>query len=292
MRLYLLLLISSVLSSTLYFTLNKRLSKTVIMSSVNFYLFNAIVSGPAAVLFLILSRGLRAVSLYTLLIGFVFAIMTMGIQFATIKAMHCGPMSYTVMFSSCGMILPSMAGVLFWQETFSWLQVLGTVLLIVSFVTGANSKKHQNITKKWLCFAFLLFLCTGLVGIVQKIHQGSAYKEEMFSLLFLNFAIMGFGSFLLYLWERNRRPAAEKFQPKGSVLAECILIGFFVAFTNAANLYLAGKLPSMFFFPAVNGGSSVLCGLVSCFFLKEKLDRAQLISFGVGIIGLVCLGAG
>ena len=286
------LLLCSILSTTIYSTLNSRFSRTVMKGQGDFYLFNTIVSVPAAILFLILSRGLQMISLYTVLIGIVFAVMTMGSQFATIKAMHCGPMSYTVMFSSCGMIIPAVAGVLFWRENFSWLQALGAAVLVVSFVTGANFKKHQNITLKWLCYALVLFLCAGLVGIVQKIHQSSAYKDELFSLLFVNFAIMGVLSFLLYLRERKRRPEAEVFRVKGKILAGCILIGILVAFSNAANLFLSGKMASMFFCPAVNGGSTVLCGLISYFFLKEKLDRTQLISFGVGIIGLVCLGIG
>ncbi len=284
------LLGSSIITSVIYSTMNNVFSKKAIKNNSDFYLYNTICSFAAAVLFFILSGAMKSMSLYTLIVGLVFAAIMFGAQYTNIKAFKYGPMSYTTMFSSCGMILPAFAGILFWREKFSLFQLLGTVILVISFVVGTNFKKHENITLKWLKYALLLFIFAGVIGIIQKIHQSSSHKSEMFSLLFIVFFVMCICSFIMYILEKNN--GSVTFKLKAKTVLWCALIGLFTAFSHVTNLYLSGKMDSMFFFPVFNGSFTVVCFLVSIVLLKEKLDLIQKLSFILGVVGLVCLGIG
>ncbi len=286
------LLICSVVMLSLYMCLTNAFSKRIMRNNADFFLFNTILSVVASFLFLAAAGGLKRVSWYTVLLGILFAAITLTGQFASLKAFNCGPMSYTVLFNSCGMLIPAVAGALFWHESVSWLQAAGVAVLVIGFGIGTNFKKYQNVSLRWLCFALLLFFCAGMTGVLQKIHQTSPYQEERFSLLLIAFALMGLASFCCFLKERSTDKGKRRVPFKAAVLFPCLLAGVCLGFVNAANLYLAGKLPSVLFFPLVNGGSTILCGVLSLAVMKERLNRTQLISFVIGSLGVIFLGLG
>lgn len=283
------LLICSIIVSATYSTMNSVFSNKSIKGNRDFYLYNLIVSGAAVVIFFILSKGLKDISVYSLLVGLIFAVIMLVLQFSTIKAFRYGPMSYTAMFNSCGMIIPSLAGVLFWKEKFSVFQFVGMVIIIISFVIGANFKKHSNITLRWLKYAILLFISAGAIGVIQKIHQSSVHKSEKFSFLCIAFFVMCIASTIMYFGSKR---SSENLRFDFKTVSWCTIIGLFTAFNHAANLYLSGKMNSMFFFPVFNGSFTIACFVISMVLLKEKLAFSQKLSFGFGVIGLIFLGLG
>ena len=68
--------------------------------------------------------------------------------------------------------------------------------------------------------------------------------------------------------------------------------GVAIAAANVINLYLSGVMPSIVFFPTVNGANLLLMLLISTVFLKEHLSRAKWIGIAVGCaaIALLCIG--
>ena len=62
-----------------------------------------------------------------------------------------------------------------------------------------------------------------------------------------------------------------------------IITGVIIGAINLINLYLSGKMPSVIFFPIVNGGVIVLSGLAAILFFKEKLSVKQTIGLILGI---------
>ena len=71
-----------------------------------------------------------------------------------IAALQVGPMSYTSVIISFSTLISALSGVLFFDESLGWAQIVGIVLMLVSFILAAKSdsgEKKANV--KWL------FLC-------------------------------------------------------------------------------------------------------------------------------------
>lgn len=275
---------------TLYNTFSNVFSKKIMRERTDFFLFNALISTIAFVTFMFLAINAKCFSFYTVIMGALFAFITIISQFTGIQAMRFGSMANTVMFKSCGMLIPAIAGILFWHEEVSYLQIVGVTIIVISFIIGADLKEKNKMTLKWFFYAVLVFISAGMTGVVQKIHQGSSHRDERFALLFIAFFIMGISSWIMFFisGKRNNNTYSIRITPKFFILFAATGVCF--SFMHAANLYLSGTLPGIFFFPIVNGVPTVLCGLVSVLIMKEKLNRAQVISLIIGTIGIIILG--
>ncbi|MBE7067175.1 MAG: hypothetical protein E7385_06455 [Ruminococcaceae bacterium] len=289
-----LLLCLSVIMLTLYNLFSDIFSRRIIQTQSDFFTFNTGMSAVASVVFLVLALIEGSCSLYTLIVGLVFAVVTLAAQFATIQAMRYGSMANTAMFNSCGMLIPTIAGFIFWREKASWIQIIGVVIIIVSFVIGADLKTREKMKIKWFGYALLLFVCAGLTGVIQKVHQTSEYKNERFSLLFVAFIVMGITSLIMMFINRRKDNAAgtkaARLTPKYIILF--LLTGVCMSFVHPANLYLSGVLPGVCFFPIINGSPIILCGVLSVFIMKEKISHTQFISFVIGTVGIIVLSLG
>ncbi|MGI6530328.1 MAG: hypothetical protein ACOX3J_11750 [Clostridia bacterium] len=288
------LLFMSVCVSVLYSSFSNVFSKKMMKNSSDFFLFNASVSLVGALVFLVLTIRDGNVSLFTFLFGIAFMAITFLSIFSNIQALKHGSMACTVMFGSCGMLIPAIAGVIFWKEDISILQIIAAFIIAISFVIGADLKHMEKVTLKWFGFAFALFIFAGLTGILQKMHQSSQHSDERFFMLFVAFINMSVVSYLIYL--KSRKKDKEyinylKITPAKAAVVS-IVTGLCLSFVHPVNLYLSGVLPGIFFFPIINGSSTVLSGIVSVVVMKEKLKREQAISFIVGIIGIVLLSIG
>jgi len=124
-----LLLCLSVIMLTLYNLFSDIFSRRIIQTQSDFFTFNTGMSAVASVVFLVLALIEGSCSLYTLIVGLVFAVVTLAAQFATIQAMRYGSMANTAMFNSCGMLIPTIAGFIFWREKGSWIQIIGVVII-------------------------------------------------------------------------------------------------------------------------------------------------------------------
>lgn len=58
------------------------------------------------------------------------------------------------------------------------------------------------------------------------------------------------------------------------------------------NLYLSGALPSILFFPIMNGGLILLSSLAGWIVFREKLTRSQIFSLLLGVVAVCLIGNG
>ena len=123
----------------------------------------------------------------------------------------------------------------------------------------------------------------GIIGIMQKIHQNSEYKNELFG--FLASAFLFSMIFSVFMSKRNKR--SIKLEKKHCILA--VACGVCTFLMNFLNLRLSGLLPSQLFFPVVNGGAIILSSVVSVAVFREKITGIQLIGLIGGILSLIVL---
>ena len=259
------------------------------------HLFNSIVFGVAFIVLLLLNVGKSYdISLYTVGIAFLYATLTLGAQLFTIKAVQLGDVSVTSLIYYCGFIIPTIFSSIIWKESFNAFKILGLVLIIISFVFSVE-KKGKKGNWAWLITALLAMLCSGCIGIVQKVFSKSEYGCELRPMLCLAFAILTIVCLFLFFITKRKVDADDgetetdkKSGWKKETFA-AIGMGFSTAIPNVINTYLSGIIPGIIFFPVVNGGAILLAMLGGRLFFKEKLTKRKMFAIFIGLLAIVFL---
>jgi len=261
------------------------------------FVFNA-VNGLTAAAVLLCWGGFGASSAFTVILGIVFGAITALQGIANITALQIGPMSYTSVIISFSTLISALSGVMFFDESLGWAQIVGIVLMLVSFILAAKSggeEKKANL--KWLSLCLVAFVATGGIGIMQKVHQSSEHREELNAFLVIAFVssaiLCTIFAALLRRHESKTTNTADKVHKSRKrlwlLLGIMIAGGACVAANNKFNLYLSGVMDSAVFFPIVNGGGLVLTTLSAVLLFKERLSAKQWIGVVFGIASVVFL---
>ena len=148
---------------------------------------------------------------------------------------------------------------------------------------GLDKKSGGSVHGKWFLCSLLAFLFQGAIGVLQKVHQSSVYKEETGGFLFVGFVCAALYSLI--------RAKGGFSQIKGgkTTLAVAFVCGACTVAMNYINLKLSGMLPSQLFFPLVNGSAIILTSVVSLVLFKEKISKRQQIGLIGGILSLIAI---
>lgn len=270
------------------------------IKQINFY--NAIVSFFAVIVFLIWG-GFGNASLFTILLAILFGAVTACQYLFFLRAISIGSWSYTTVISCLSTLIPTCSGWIFWGEPISWVQIVGVVFLVVCFFlsTDLSSKENKKLSLKWLFYVSIAFVCSGSIGVIQKIFSSSSYAGELNAFLIIAFIFACIFALSIYIFmlikdRKINSVKIEKVKTKSikkyySILWITIIAlgGIFVAVNNKLNLYLSGIFDSAFFFPVVNGSNILLTTLFSILVFRDKLKVKQWIGFIMGVIALLFL---
>ena len=270
-------------------------SKNVSSSINGYHLFNAVSSLVCGVVLLLLSGGSLSISVYTIIMAVLFGIITALQQITNSAALGLGPWSYTSVIISMSTVITALSGALFFHETVRITQVFGIVLMVVCLILSVKKEEGEKKKKsmRWFVISLISCVCSGGVGIMQKVHQSSEHKDELTMFLIIAFIC----SFLfscanLAVSKLRKKTEAPLFDKKIKFpLLGVIFVfgGIGIALNNLINLYLSGVVDSAVFFPIVNGGGLVLITIASLVLFKEKLSAKQWVGMGFGIAATVML---
>ncbi len=248
-----------------------------------------------AALVLFIWGGVESLSVFTLGLGVLFGAIMTGQAVAMLKALEIGPMSYTTVIVSFSTLISALSGVAFFGESIGVWQWIGIAFMLASFLLAVKEdKQEKSASFRWLVFCVITFLCTGGIGLMQKIHQTSAYKTEINSFLIVAFVSSCLGSCLIGVWARRKEKTTfferdENGKIKWVLPAIALLSGSVTAVNHKLNLYLSGVMDSAVFFPIVNGGGLVLTTIAAVLLFKEKLTKRQWFGVGIGILSVLFL---
>lgn len=274
------LLSMSILSIVLQNSLFNSVSKKDLKTHADTLYYNSYIYIVCVILFGILAIG-NSVSAYSIALGLLFGIVTMLSNFYKLSALSKGPMHITILITTSSMILPAISGAVFFSEEFSIGKSVAMIALILFIYLSLKKEHTETINKKWILYCFISFLCQGAIGIIQKIHQTSAHKNELFLFLAVSFLF----SFLFARILSRKSKTTYKFMKKQYVFSGICGICTFVM--NFLNLQLSGILPTQLFFPLVNGSSIVLTSLISVTVFKERITKLQLTGLIGSLISLI-----
>jgi len=262
----------------------------------NVFLYNGVGCIVSAVI-LFLWGGIGSVSLFTLLLGILFGIITSLQAVLNLKALEIGPLSYTTVIISCSTLITALSGAMFFGESIAIVQYIGIGTMLISLFLSVEKKNEgKKASAKWLIVCLLAFACSGGIGLMQKIHQSSQYKDELNAFLVIAFSSAFVFSALtlivLYVTNKSKdisKNESETKSVKWLIIGNMLLGGVCVAVNNKLNLYLSGVMDSAVFFPIVNGGGVALVTLAAVVIFREKLTLKQWIGIAFGVVSIVFL---
>lgn len=234
-------------------------------------------------------RTLFNISSYSLSMAVLFALCVVVTYLSQTKAMSCGNGSTTMLIYSTGFLVPILFGSIFYRETVSVVQLLSLGLLLIALVLILRPSSAARIKPSltWIFFSFLSAFGSGMIAVLQKIHQRSSQADEFALLLTWEFIIAG--TVLSLITALLTKPSAQSSLTKKRLLvAGCS--GFFVCALNTLNIRLAGKLPAIIVFPIYNIGNLILSGVLCAILFREKISRRELLGFGIGCVALLLIG--
>lgn len=272
---FLILSISSVvLQNGIFNSVCKKHLKT----NDDIYKFNIFVYAVCLLIFGILTLN-ESISLYTVLLGVLFGVVTALSNLYKMLALSKGPMHITLLITTSSMIIPTLSGV-FFGEKFSLFKILLVLILIYFIYLSIGKSKEGKINKSWGIYCLLAFILMGSIGIIQKIHQTSSHKSEISGFLFVSF-------FISLIISGLRVKDKKNFKDKKILIPLAMICGVCTFTMNFLNLKLSGLLPSQLFFPLVNGSAIVLSSVMSAVLFKERLSKRQTVGLIGGILSLI-----
>ena len=272
----------SVASMVLNNSLISGASKRMLGTREDIYRFNSFSYLMCVLLFGFLALG-GGISLYTVILGAVFGIVTMLSNLYRTLALSDGPTHITILITTASMIIPTMSGVIMGLEEFRPLKLPAIGALVFFIYLSSKKSKSARIGKHWIFFCALAFLFQGIIGVIQKIHQSGEHKQELFPFLFVSFSV----SFLFASFLGHRKKSDTRFTAKHFLISA--VCGICIFTMNFLNLKLSGILPSQLFFPAVNGTTIILTSLVAVLVFGESLTKRQIIGIAGGLVSLAAI---
>jgi len=257
-------------------------SKSAPRTSKEITYFNCFTYVVCILLFGILTLIQQSISIFTVITGFIFGFLTANSYTNRMKALSKGPMNITLLITTSSMIIPTLSGI-FFGEGFSLPKLCGVIVLLFFIYLSLGTGKGSAFDKSWFLFSLLAFFCQGFIGVMQKIHQASQYKEETEDFLLMAFVFSMIYSFFML----GKGVKTTKIENKYKIFS--VACGVFVFAMNYLNLLLSGMLPSQLFFPLVNGSSIIISTLISVLLFKETLTKKQLIGVCGGIACLIAI---
>jgi len=285
------LLLLAILIFTVQTICFKEFNRSFMKNLASYFLFNSLYFSLIVLIVTVTGLNLAAIHTVTALLALGFGILFVTVILLYMKAMENGPLSYTSLVFSLGLIVPTLSGVVFWNEKIGILQIAGLIILFVTFYlgSGATSDAKGKINLKWLIYCTTAFIGNGTIMTLSKAQQMLTPGKEINEFLFLGFGTAAVLSIILFLRQKVLKGESVshlKTVPFGVVV---LITGFVTAVGNQIAVFLAGRLPAVIQFPVANGGIVLLSSIVSITFFREKLSRKGAAGLILGFVSLVLL---
>ncbi len=249
-----------------------------------------LVASAVVALYALIIQNTISISLYTVILSFVFALTIVFSQLTETFAMKHGSASMTILLYSLGLVFPILYGSIFLAEPISLWQIFGMMLIFLALYFIVNPKLEGKVSLRWLTLALIASFGSGLTAIIQKIQQSSDYKNELVPFLLLAFFFASALSLSVSFFggeEGSGSASASKLLSEWKFI---LFSGVSIGLLNVLNLILAGKLRAIVQFPIYNIGGMILTGIGGRIIFGEKLSKNQLIGFIIGCAAILIIG--
>lgn len=235
------------------------------------------------------------ISIYSLVLGIAFGTAQAFYFITNSFAIKTGPFGLTSVITNGATAITAFSGWLFFSESLTIFKILGIIFMLFCLMLASDKSEGQKKASFiWLIMCIISMVSSASIGLMQKIHQNSEYKNELMGFLVVAFVVKTLVSLVFYLSKvrvdkkKNIYVKSEmKINGLTYMLSFMITCGVCLAFNNCFNLYLSRVVDAAVLFPIVNGVPLMISLIVSVFVFKEKLIFKQVISFMCGLLAIV-----
>lgn len=185
---------------------------------------------------------------------------------------------------SLSILCPILIGVLVWNESPNFYQVLGIGMALLSLsLIGGSTDSQRPVVRAWLVPAMLIafFILAGVSRLSQEAFRHICHAEERSVFLFTAFSVAAIPSMvaLLIRWKRIR-------WQEWSI---GIMLGTVNVLQSHFILKALKEFPGYIVFPVVSAGGLVFTTLFATSFLRERLTFRAYIGIGLATVALLLL---
>lgn len=243
----------------------------------------SLLSALAGLTVLSVINGFRIeVTLFTLIMALLSALTGFEYTFCSFRALRTINLSlYSVFAMLGGMFLPSLQGILFYGESFTF----GKAVCFVLIGVALSLTVQRGALQKGIVYYIGVFVLNGMSGVLSKIYTESLFEKASaagYSILIC--LCTAFIAVLLLLFMRHEKVQTSTTATLG--------IGFLSGAGNKlANYFLIIALmhvDASIQYPMVTGGVMIMSTLIS-YMSSKKPSRREIISVILGFAGMLAL---
>ncbi len=205
-------------------------------------------------------------------------------------AMSTGSVSVTTLIGNSSLLISTFVSLALWKEAVTLTDIIGLATLCVSIFMCTYKKSENEYKPGWKYFVVFFFIFAASVGIIFKAFGKSGNLPYCGDMMLFSAVIMTFTSFIISLFVKDRTSENQEKTDTRKFILFALGSGILSCLYNRLNIFLAGSIDGIIFFPAFNGGVILLSTLLSVFFLKEKLLLPQKIGLITGAISICVIG--
>lgn len=227
----------------------------------------------------------------TLTLGVASGVMLFVFNLSLINASRSGPYAFqSIMMLFGNILLPMLFSVLWWGDRLTKLQLVGIVVMLLSFVIfNLKGLKFDGLKKGYFLWVALLFISNGVYGILLDSQQRLMRQTQRNEMIITTFLVSALISLIyLIVLQGKRAPKAFCMGANNWIFA---LLSSTCAALAVNILMLALQLvPASILYTVANGGVLVLCALLGTVALHEKLEKHMIAGLAVAVVSLAILG--
>ena len=243
----------------------------------------------------IITALVRGFSLHasTVVIALTFGICNFLSQYLNIQAMSLGTASSVTFIVACNFLISSLYSAIVFREPVTAFRVLAIVLILVAqvvFCFGSTSESRRGSeSRRWLFCAMAAMIFSGIVGIIQKYMQRSAFPGELPEMSAIAATTSSAIAACLISFKRQW-PALSLLAKKRRIVAFSLILGACATVINIVSTYAHGFVDGFLAFPVFNGGSLVLSIFGAHLLFHDRLTTREKLSVSIGLVAIAIIG--
>ena len=218
---------------------------------------------------------------FSLLMAFFAALDSIGYTYFSLKSLGRINLSLYSMFSMLGgMILPSVVGILFYNEELTAGKAVCYALLLFSLFLSAD----KGVKKSGFIYYMGVFMLNGMSGVLSTIFQNAPYEKTSaagYSMLIALTALVVCLVFLPFIKGESRRLTKKAVVSMGGYGVLCRVGNYLL-------LIALAHLPASAQYPFVTGGVMIISTIISLF-TNNKPSKREIIGVAVSFAALLIL---
>lgn len=216
---------------------------------------------------------------------------------------YCKMSLYTTFILSGGTVIPSIVGMLFWNEPIVGWRIAGISVVLLALVVPAFEKTDKRTSKIGLLLCLGVFVCNGINNVFTKLHQSTpnALGTQDF-LIWENLCNCVLTLLIATVFvcithtKKPSNPLQRERTENGNTLtikrwiipvSLILLTSLISGVGQTFNLMAAKTVPASLLYPLTTGGSMILSAVCGKVFFNEKITKWNAISLTLAALGTV-----